>query len=260
MNAHTDIQPRVTVVTGAASGIGLAISRSLADEGHDLVLLDRSDGVHDTATEMAKTASRATGYVVDLADRDAIAGITEKIRAEHGGVDILVNNAGIAPKRDDGSHPTIQETSQEQWDLVMAVNVTAPFLLSQWAMESMKERGWGRIVNISSRAGRVYSDTAGAAYSASKAAVIGLTRSFAGECGPFNITANTVAPGRIKTPLSDIGGETGALKLHDRFASMVPLGRIGQPEELAAVVRFLASNESSFMTGAVLDVNGGTFG
>jgi len=260
MKTLTDAQPRVTVITGAASGIGLAISRSLADGGHALVLVDRSEAVHETAVELAETASSATGYVADLADRDSIAAVTEKIVADHGGVDILVNNAGIAPKRADGSHPPIPEISQEQWDLVMAVNLTAPFLLSQWAMESMKERGWGRIVNISSRAGRVYSDAASAAYSASKAAIIGLTRSFAGECGPYNITANTVAPGRIKTPLSDIGGETGSLKLHERFASMVPLGRVGQPEELAAVVRFLTSDDSSFMTGAVLDVNGGTFG
>jgi len=143
---------------------------------------------------------------------------------------------------------------------VMAINVTAPFLLSQWAMEFMKERQWGRIVNVSSRAGRMYSDVSGAQYSASKAAIIGFTRNLAGECGPYNVTANTVAPGRIKTPLSDVSGVGSSQNLHEVFASKVPLRRVGNSSELASVISFLTSDDASFVTGAVVDVNGGIFG
>lgn len=260
MGQSTGAEPRTTVITGAASGLGLAIARRLADEQHTLVLVDRSEAVHETAEALAGSAAGARGIRADLADRASIADLTETVTRECGGVDILVNNAGVHPKREDGSHYPVPDITQDQWDLVMAINLTAPFLLSQWALGSMKERGWGRIVNISSRAGRVYSDVAGAHYSASKAAIIGLTRSLAGDGGGFGVTVNTVAPGRIKTPLSDLGGESGSLNLHERFAASVPLRRIGQPEEIAATVEFLISDGSSFITGAVLDVNGGTFG
>lgn len=253
-------QPRVTVITGSASGMGLEISRTLATPEHTLVLVDRDAAVHDVASELSGRAAGAASYITDLSDPEQVLELTRRITAEHGGVDILVNNAGIHPKRQDGSHFPIPEIDLDQWRLVFDVNVTAVFLLSQWALASMTPRGWGRIVNIASRAGRMYSSVAGAQYAASKAAVIGFTRNLAGEAGPHGITANTVAPGRVKTPLSDIGGESGDLDLHGMFADMVPVGRIGRPEEIAAVVEFLVSEKSSFLTGAVLDVNGGVFG
>jgi 3-oxoacyl-[acyl-carrier protein] reductase len=252
------MQPLITVITGAASGIGLAIARRFAGGDHRLVLIDRSPAVQQVATEISENGGTAAGYVTDVADGQALRRTMDAIHAEYGRCDILVNNAGIHPKHADGSHFKIPEISSQQWDQVMAVNLTAPFLLSAWALELMKPGGWGRIVNISSRAGRIYSDVAGAHYSASKAGLIGFTRVLAGEGGPYGVTANCVAPGRIKTPLSDQGGEQ--LGLHGRFADMVPLRRIGTPTELAAAVAFLASYEASFVTGAVIDVNGGQFG
>ncbi|MEV7646862.1 SDR family NAD(P)-dependent oxidoreductase [Arthrobacter sp. NPDC089319] len=250
---------KVALVTGGASGIGLATAQRLSEDGHTVAILDRSAAAHDVA-EKLNDGRRAKAFVGDLSSPEDIKRLTDEMTEAYGGVDILVNNAGIHPKRSDGSHFPIPEISLDQWNLVMAVNVTAPFLLSQWAMAHMKERRWGRIINLSSRAGRVYSDVSGAQYSASKAAIIGFTRNLAGECGPYNVTANTVAPGRIKTPLSDVSGLGSSQNLHEVFASSVPLRRIGHADELASVMSFLASEDSSFVTGAVLDVNGGMFG
>lgn len=250
---------KIAVVTGGASGIGLASARRLHDDGHTVVIIDRSETAHEAAEELGRSHP-ASGLVGDLSCPEEIERLTAEVTERHGGVDILVNNAGIHPKRPDGTHYPIEEISLEQWNVVMAVNLTAPFLLSKWALESMKQRSWGRIINISSRAARIYSSVSGAQYSASKAAIIGFTRNLAGEAGPFNITANTVAPGRIKTPLSDVSGLSSSQNLHEVFASSVPLRRIGRPDELASVISFLGSENSSFVTGAVIDVNGGLFG
>ncbi|MDQ0120825.1 3-oxoacyl-[acyl-carrier protein] reductase [Pseudarthrobacter defluvii] len=250
---------RVAVVTGGASGIGLATARRLNEDGHTVVIIDRSEQAHEVAAELSLTRP-TKAFVGDLGSAADIERLTAEVSATFGGADILVNNAGIHPKRPDGSHYPIPEISLEQWNLVMAINVTAPFLLSQWAMEYMKERKWGRIVNLSSRAGRMYSDVSGAQYAASKAAIIGFTRNLAGECGPYNVTANTVAPGRIKTPLSDVSGLGSSQNLHEVFASKVPLRRVGNASELGSVISFLTSEDASFVTGAVIDVNGGIFG
>jgi 3-oxoacyl-[acyl-carrier protein] reductase len=247
---------KVAVVTGAASGIGRATAARLAQPDVRLVLVDRSESVMEVADELGGDGTKADGLVADLADVGGVSSLTTSIDDLAGGCDILVNCAGVHPKKPDGNKFPIPEITLDQWESVVAINLTSPFLLSSWALEHMKARQWGRIINVASRAGRTYLAVAGAHYAATKAGLIGFTRVLAGEGGPFNVTANCVAPGRVKTPLSDQGDG----RLHKGFADSVPLGRIGRPDEIAAAIAFLASEDASFITGSVIDANGGAFG
>lgn len=260
MTDATTTVGRLAAVTGGASGIGLASVRRLHADGHRVLIIDRSELALELAQELSTEEFPVYAMIADLSSPEAIEKLTVDIDREFGGVDILLNNAGIHPKRRDGSHYPIAEITLDQWNLVMDINMTATFLLSQWAMKGMSERGWGRIINVASRAGRMYMPISGAHYAASKAAVIGFTRYLAGDGGPYGVTANTVAPGRIKTPLSDVSGIGSSQNLHEESARAVPLRRVGTADELAASVSFLASEDSSFITGAVIDVNGGAFG
>jgi 3-oxoacyl-[acyl-carrier protein] reductase len=243
-------------VTGAASGIGLATAESLADVGHTVALLDRAPQVVGVAAAMRDRGASAEGWVVDLADPSAVATVTAALGEHYGRCDILVNNAAIHPKRPGGGKYPIPEITLEQWNEVLAVDLTAPFLLSAWALELMRAHRWGRIVNVSSRAGRVYASASGAHYSAAKAGIIGLTRVLAGEAAADNITANCVAPGAVETALFASG--QGALGVD--VSGYAPIGRLAKPAEIAAAIIFLASEAASFITGAVIDANGGAFG
>lgn len=239
---------KTALVTGAASGIGLESARRLAAAGCRLVLLDRSERVRDVA---AKLGGGARAVVVDLDDLDATAEAADAL-AEGEGIDILVNNAGVHPKRD-GRIATLEEITVADWDFVFRVNVTAPFLLCQKLLPAMKRKGWGRIVNIASRAGRTYSPRAGTHYSASKAAVLGMTRKIAGDHAAFGITANCIAPGQIETPLA----RTSAPEIIAGAVERIPARRLGEAAEVASAVVYLASEGAAFVNGAVIDVNGG---
>jgi NAD(P)-dependent dehydrogenase (short-subunit alcohol dehydrogenase family) len=242
---------RSALVTGAAGGLGAAIASHFVADGIEVHLLDRDPVVHDVARRLeADGSALAHGHVVDLADEAAI--LTET--AELPRVDILINNAGIHPKLDGKAIP-IEKLELADWNAMIAVNLTAAFLLSRELLPAMSERGWGRIVNLGSRAGRALSPLSSVAYAATKAGLIGFGRVLAAEAAAGGVTVNTVAPGPVKTALT---GESSP-STQARLVDMIPLGRYGETDEVAAAVGFLASDAASYITGAVIDVNGGSF-
>jgi 3-oxoacyl-[acyl-carrier protein] reductase len=232
---------KTAFVTGASRGIGLACARTLAEAGARVVL-----GARDTAKleQAASEIPNATWVEIDLASADSI----KQAFAKAGKIDILVNNAGITK---DG---LALRMKKDDWDTVLATNLTGAFLAIQQVLQSMLKERWGRIINISSIVGEA-GNPGQANYVASKSGLIGLTKSIAQEVGSRNITVNAVAPGFIETDM------TASLspELKESMIGHTPLRRFGKPEDVAAAVRFLASDEASFITGHVLDVNGGMY-
>jgi 3-oxoacyl-[acyl-carrier protein] reductase len=237
--------PRTALVTGAARGIGLAIAERLAADGHDVIALDRS--VPDVHPEWSWHAG-------DLADREQVASFVAAVQAR-GPVDVLVNSAGINRQKDDGARFELPEVTDTGWDLTIAVNLTAPFLLMRAFVPGMRERGWGRVVNIASRAGRTFVPASNVDYSATKAGLIGLSRMVAGESAADGVTVNCVAPGRISTPLAD----SQAADILEESLRAIPARRVGDADEIAAAVAWYASDGAAYTTGTTLDVNGGAF-
>jgi len=243
----------VVLITGAARGIGLAAARRFGGEGAKVLLVDRDKQALDTAMQ---TIGEGTyhGHVLDITNPEAPQQLMELAADTVGPVSVLVNNAGVSPKRN-GQSSGLLEIDQSEWDVVMGVNLYATFRLCKACIPGMQKRKWGRIINISSLAGRTKSIVAGATYMASKAAVLGLTRSIAMEFGPAGITANSVAPGRVDTVMAN----QGPANLNSEYAAQIPVRRLGTPDEVAAAITFLASSEAGFINGAVIDVNGGFF-
>ncbi|MFT3820902.1 MAG: SDR family NAD(P)-dependent oxidoreductase [Rubrivivax sp.] len=243
--------PRTALVTGAASGIGLAISRRLARDGWRVLMADRATAVLDAARALAgEGAAAAAGFVADVGNAAGVGALVAELGAQR--IDALVNNAGISRGR---AGFDVTQTTPDEWERVIAVNLSAPFLLSQALVPGMRARGWGRIVNIASRAGRTGVLTGGLPYAASKAGLIGMTRALALQCAPQAITVNCIAPGWVETPLT---GRTPPAAAAQALKA-IPLGRVGQPDEIAGVVAFLCSDDAAYITGAVIDANGGSF-
>jgi NAD(P)-dependent dehydrogenase (short-subunit alcohol dehydrogenase family) len=243
---------RVAVVTGAASGIGLGIAKRLAAAGHAVALLDRDGpGVHKAAEELSKPGSRAVAYEVDVADRGGLERVFEAVRKDLGQVAILVTSAGIE------SFDDTLTLTPEKWDRVLSINLTGTFTCMQLAVRDMVAGGWGRIVTISSSSAQSGALRM-AHYVASKAGVIGLTKALALELAPHGITVNTIPPGMIDTPMLRRAEANGDLFKIEKLASrMIPVGRAGTPEDVAATCGFLCSEEAAFVTGQVIGVNGG---
>lgn len=237
------LHDRVAVVTGAAGGLGCAIARRLAEAGADVALLDRAD--LDTVVRAVEDAGRKAWAVpVDLADRGSTRAAVADVLQTAGRVDILVNNAGLV------STEPISTTTDEEWDRVLAVNLTAAFVTTQAVWDSMLSSGGGKLVYIGSRAARVGGNNAGPAYVASKGGLQALVVSAAKEGAPHGILSNGVMPGPIRTPMTELASYADE-------RTVTPLGRMGRPVDIAEAVLYLASPASNFVTGTVLNVSGG---
>lgn len=246
---------RVVVVTGAGRGIGLGIARRFLQEGANVVLGDtQADSLTEAIRSLGELGTAARPVLCDVSRADDVARLIATTEKHFGGVSILVNNAGISPKHQ-GLKALVEVMDEDEWRKVLDINLTGAFLCSRACLPHMKANGWGRIVNIASQAGRTRTDIAGAHYAASKAGMMGLARTLAVEVGKDGITCNSIAPGRIETPMA---AEAGA-EVNAAYSTRIPVGRLGTPDDVAAAVAFLASEEASFISGVTLDVNGGAF-
>lgn len=245
-----DLTNRVALVTGGSKGLGKAMALGLADAGADVVLASRHEGELQAAAEeiRAATGRRAVFLAVDMTNRVDIERLANFAVDKLGKVDILINNAGSNEPQ------TLEETTDEAWDRIVELNLSSCMRLSRAVVGGMKERRWGRLVYTSSIMGFA-SNPARGAYSATKAALVGMVRAWALELGPYNITVNCIAPGPIMTdlPMSLLSQEQ-----KDNFAKRAALLRWGQPEELAGPALLLCSDAGSYISGATLVVDGGT--
>jgi len=243
------MQGRIALITGAAQGIGRAIAEELARAGATLVLADVNEAkLNETAAELAANGAQASAFAMNVSSEESIQSAAKAILEKFGKVEILVNNAGITR---DG---LMLRMKRADWDSVIGINLTGAFLLTQALLPAMLKNRWGRIVSIASVVGRA-GQAGQVNYAASKAGLIGFTRSLAREVGSRGITVNAVAPGYIETPMTAVLSE----QQNAAMMATIPLGRRGTPKDVAQAVCFLASDAASYITGHVLDVNGGMF-
>jgi 3-oxoacyl-[acyl-carrier protein] reductase len=243
------LEGRVALVTGASQGIGRACALALANAGARVALAARnSEKLSETAQQITNAGGQASVFALDLASEESIRAGAKAVLAAMGKIDILVNNGGIT--RDN----LMLRMKLADWDAVLTTNLTGTFLLTQSVATAMLKARFGRIINITSVVGET-GQAGQANYAASKAGLIGLTKSLARELASRNITVNAVAPGFIATPMTDVLNE----QQRAAMLTQIPLDRPGTPEDIANAVAFLASEHASYITGHVLDVNGGMY-
>jgi 3-oxoacyl-[acyl-carrier protein] reductase len=237
---------RTAVITGGAGGLGQAMARRFADEGARVAVVDLNA---DTAAEFAATLPRdAFAVRADVTSPEDVAALTERVIAETGSIDVFVNNAGIT--RD----ASIRKMSLEQWDAVHNVHLRGAFIAIKAVAEPMRAQGGGAIVNISSISGKV-GNFGQANYSSAKAGLVGLTKVAAKELAKYGVRVNAIQPGLIRTAMTEVL----APEIWKQKLAEIPMGRAGEPDEVAKAALFLASDQSSYMTGTVLEVTGGRY-
>ncbi len=241
------VEGRIALVTGASQGIGRACALELARSGAKVALCARNqEKLEQLAGEIKGSGGEAAAFKLDVGSEDEIKSVVKAVIGQYGKVEILVNNAGIT--RDQ----LVMRMKRADWDDVLATNLTAPFLLIQAVISSMLKGRWGRIINITSIFGQI-GQVGQANYSSSKAGLIGLTMAVAREVGSRNITVNAVSPGFIETAMTEVL----PAELKENILKNIPLGRSGSDMDVAHAVKFLASEEAGYVTGHVLNVNGG---
>ena len=245
----SSLQGKTALVTGASQGIGRACAVALAAAGAKVALAARNEAkLNEVAAEIASAGGAAAVFALDIANEESIKACAKAAITHFGAIEILVNNAGIT--RD----TLVLRMKRADWDDVLQTNLTGTFLMTQAVLSSMLKARWGRIINISSVVGET-GQAGQANYAASKAGLIGLTKSLARELASRNITANAIAPGYIETAMTAVLDE----KQRESMLAHIPLGRAGTDADIANAVRFLASDDAGYITGHVLDVNGGMY-
>lgn len=243
------MRDRIAFVTGASRGIGRACALALSEAGARVVVAARSvDKLEVLASEIRAAGRQVFVVPIDLSSEESIREAFARTRQEFGAPEILVNNAGIT--RDN----LALRLKREDWNAVIETNLTGAFLCSQQVLQPMMRARWGRIINITSVVGEM-GNAGQTNYSASKAGLIGFTKSLAQEMGSRGITVNGIAPGFVETDMTEVL----APEVRERMLSNIPLKRLGQPSDVAAAVRFLASDDAAYITGHILDVNGGLY-
>jgi NAD(P)-dependent dehydrogenase (short-subunit alcohol dehydrogenase family) len=253
------LKDRVAIVTGGARGIGKAIVLTLIREGAKVAIVDVDKGGLETLqNEIEKNKGDIINISCDITKSSEVKEMVSQVKRSFGRIDILVNNAGIIRRG------TIETVTEEDWDRVIEVNLKGTFNCCKAVVEIMKQQGYGKIVNVSSSAGRSVSENCGAHYAASKAGILGLTRQTAFELAPYNINVNAICPGIVMTDLQVYRFEMEAKFLNQTFAERekswandIPQARIGSPGDVADLAAYLASKESSYITGQAINVDGG---
>lgn len=244
---------RVVMISGAASGIGAAIAEQYCKEGATVALLDvNGESAKRKTEELVSKGFKVAWAEADVSNYNQCVEAYQLLVSAVGDIDTLINNAGISPKHN-GLPAKIWEMDPKEWEAVVGINLNGAFNLSRIVTPRMVERHFGRIINMSSVAGKAYLPLVASHYSATKAALIGFTRHMAGELGPYGITVNALAPGRIDTPLL----KTVSDEINQEAIDQTALRRLGSSQEVASMACFLTSDDSSFVTGQVVDVAGG---